>query len=362
MESTRPFSTALTAVLGIRHPIVLAGMAGGPTTPDLVAAVSRAGGLGVFGASGMTVEALRADIARARQLAPGVPIGVNVLLAPPTDGNPDPSPMRAALADLRRQMDLPEDPPTAPPPPGAEDLVRAALEEGVDVVSTGLGDPAPVADMARSAGVPLMSMVTTVEEARTVVGSGADVVVAQGWEAGGHRSTFQLAPGQGLPSVGTMALVPQMVAAVDVPVVAAGGVMDGRGLAAVLCLGASGAQLGTRFLGAAEAGVPESYRQRMREARDVDSRIIRALSGRPARGLVNDMVERLERGPAPLGYPSQSAAWADIRRAASAAGDAEHITLWAGQAAGLVDDTAVSAERIVQDIVAEALAALSVVA
>lgn len=362
MNPTHPFSTALTSLLGIRHPVVLAGMAGGPTTPELVAAVSRAGGLGVFGASGMSVPDLRAAIARARELAPGAPIGVNVLLAPPTEGNPDPGQVRAALADLRRQMDLPEEPAPTPPPPGPVDLVRAALEEGVDVVSTGLGDPAPVAELVHAAGVPLMSMVTTVDEARIVVDSGADVVVAQGWEAGGHRSTFQLAPGQGLPSIGTIALVPQMVAAVDVPVVAAGGVMDGRGLAAVMCLGASGAQLGTRFLGAAEAGVPESYRQRMRNAHDTDTRIIRAMSGRPARGLVNDMVDRLEHGPAPLGYPGQSAAWADIRRAAAQAGDAEHITLWAGQAAGLVDDTALGAEAIVERIIAEALAALSVIA
>jgi len=353
-----PFRTALTDLLGIRHPVVLAGMAGGPTTPELIAAVSRGGGLGVLGAMGMPADAVRASILRARELAPGCPVGVNVLLAGPTEGNPDPAALEPVLRDLRGG---PPPPPPAAPPASPRDLVAAALEAGAAAVSVGLGDPAPVADLARDARVPLMAMVTTVEEARIVVSSGADAVVAQGWEAGGHRSTFAPPPEGGLPSVGTIALVTRLVAEVDVPVVAAGGIMDGRGLAAALCLGAAGVQLGTRFLGAREAGVPPSYRARLRQARDTDSRIIRALSGRPARGLVNDIVRRLESGPAPLGWPRQAAAWADVRQAAARADDAEHIALWAGQASSLMEDEALGAEEIVAQVVAEAVATLRAV-
>ncbi|HWH15884.1 MAG TPA: nitronate monooxygenase [Miltoncostaeaceae bacterium] len=351
-----PFRTALTDLLGIRHPVVLAGMAGGPTTPALVAAVSRGGGLGVFGAMGMSRDALAAAVTEARTLAPGRPVGVNVLLAGPTEGNPDPHALDPVLRDLREGA--PATPPPAAPPSGPRELVEAALEAGAAAVSVGLGDPAPVADLARGAGVPLIAMVTTVEEARIVVASGADAVVAQGWEAGGHRSTFAPPPEGGLPSVGTIALVARLVAELDVPVVAAGGIMDGRGLAAALCLGAAGVQLGTRFLSASEAGVPPSYRARLRAARDTDSRIICALSGRPARGLPNDIVRRLESGPEPLGWPRQAAAWADVRTAAARADDAEHIALWAGQASALIEDAPRGAEEILAGVVAEAASTL----
>lgn len=354
MTHLGPRAAQLTDLLGIRRPVLLAGMAGGPTTPQLVGAVSRGGGLGVLGAAGMTADAVHAAVAEAVALAGGAPVGVNVLLAAPTEGNPDPAAVQAVLGEVRREMGLPADPPPAPPPEDPRSLVEAGLDAGARVVSVGLGDPAPVADLARSAGAPLVAMVTTVEEARVVVASGADIVVAQGWEAGGHRSTF-LRPADGaLPSVGTFALVPLVAAAVPVPVVATGGVMDGRGLAAALCLGASGAQFGTRFLGAREAGVTPSYRARMAAAADTDTRIIRALSGRPARGLANDLVRRIERGAEPLGWPRQAAAMGDIRRAAARDDDAEHMALWAGQASRLLDPEPVGAEEIVATIAAEA--------
>jgi nitronate monooxygenase len=357
------FPTALCDLLGIRHPILLAGMAGGPTTPELVAAVSRAGGLGTFGAAMMTVDALTAAVGRARELT-DAPIGVNVLLAkptPPVAGAPDPA---EALAGARAELgvDPAAAPPAMPAPGSPEDLVAAALEAGARAVTVGLGDPAPIAPLARAAGAPLIAMVATVEDAVRAVASGADAVVAQGAEAGGHRSNFEVPEDGRVPLVGTFALVPQVVRAVDVPVVAAGGIMDGRGLVAALALGASGVQLGTRFLLAAEAGTPAAYRERLRRARDTDTVITRAISGRPARGVRNRLVDALEAaGPPALGYPAQTRASATVRAAAAKAGDAEHMALWAGQAAGLAEDEP-GAEEVVRTVMEEAAATLAALA
>jgi len=328
-------ATPLTRLLGIRHPILLAGMAGGPTTPELVAAVSRAGGLGVFGVAGMTTDAVRNAVSAALGMSDGAPVGVNVLISPavPRPGA-DPEAVARVLAPLRDELGLPPTPPASPPPATPLELVEAGLEAGATVVATGLGDPAPVAGAARDAGVPLIAMVSTTEEAQRVVEGGADAVVAQGAEAGGHRSNFIVPEDGPVPLVGTMALVRQVARAVDVPVIAAGGIMDGAGLAAALALGASGAQLGTALLVAREAGVPDGWRARIRAARDDETIITRALSGRPARGLPNRLTDALE-APGAMGWPQQNAAAADVRRAAAREGRADLMSLWAGQAAAL---------------------------
>lgn len=348
-------TTPLTRLLGIPRPILLAGMAGGPTTPELVAAVSRAGGLGVFGLAGMSTDAVRRDVAAAVQMAGGAPVGVNVLISPavPRPGA-DPDRVAQVLAPIREDMGLPHPPPPGPAPATPRELVEAGLEAGATVVATGLGDPAVVADAARDAGAPLVAMVSTVDDARRVVEAGAHAVVAQGSEAGGHRSNFEV-PEQGeVPLVGTMALVRQVVRAVDVPVVAAGGIMDGAGMAAALALGASGVQLGTALLVAGEAGVPAGWRSRIRHARDDETIITRALSGRPARGLPNALTRALD-APGAMGWPHQNAAAADVRRAAAAEGDADHMSLWAGQAAGLAGPDRPAAQ-IMDEVMDQALA------
>lgn len=357
-DATRPpFRNRLCDLLGIRHPVLLAGMAGGPTTPELAAAVSRAGGLGAFGLTGMTADAAAAAVARACALT-DAPIAVNVLVAPPTAPDPRGRDPRAALAALRSELGLPDDAPPPPAPASARELVQAGLRAGARVVSVGLGDPGAVADLARAADAPLVAMASSVEDAVRAVESGADVIVAQGSEAGGHRSTFDLPDDGAVPLVGTFALVPQVVRAVDVPVVATGGVMDGCGLAAALALGAQGVQMGTRFLVASESGAPEGYRRRVREAHDTDTVITRAVSGRPARGIPNRLVATLEAaGPPALGYPRQAGASADLRAAAAAADRPDMIALWAGQAAGLAGP-AHPAGRIVEEVVAEAAAVL----
>lgn len=345
--------TPLCDLLGIRYPIVLAGMAGGPTTPELVAAVSEAGGLGTFGIHGMSVQAVRDAVRRARELT-DAPIGANVLLAPPTPAKADPTDLDRALAPLRTELGLPQQHEVAPPPPSALELLTAALEEGVSVVSTGLGDPWPVVELASAAKAPVIAMVANVADAVAAASSGADVIVAQGGEAGGHRSNFEVPQDGRVPLVGTMALVPQVVAAVDVPVIAAGGIMNGAGLVAALALGAHGAQFGSRFLLALESGVNNAYRERLHTAHDTDSEIITSLSGRPARGLRNRLLDTLEAAGGPsLGYPRQASAWADIRAENARRGGSEHSTLWAGQAAGL-GSTNLGASDIVAQIVHEA--------
>ena len=353
-----PLRTPLCDLLGIRVPILLAGMAGGPTTPELVAAVSRAGGLGTFGASGMTVERLRAAVATARGLT-DAPISVNVLLAPPRPPAAPDEALQEALAPVRAELGLPEHPAPREPPGSPLELMEAGLEAGASVASVGLGDPAPVVQLARSAGAPVIAMCATVEDARIAEASGADAIVAQGSEAGGHRSNFTIPEAGPLPLVGTMALVPQMVDAVGVPVIAAGGIADGRGIAAALALGAMGVQIGTRFLVAAESGANPGYRTRVRSARDADTEIITAFSGRPARGLRNRVLDTLEQAGAPsIGWPRQAAAWADIRAEADRRGDGERIALWAGQAAGLAADE-LRAEEIVRALVDETRAVLA---
>jgi nitronate monooxygenase len=193
----------------------------------------------------------------------------------------------------------------------------------------------------------VLSMVTTVEEAVLVAQGGADVVIAQGAEAGGHRSTFKVGPNGEAPLVGTMALVPQVVDAVDVPVVAAGGVMDGRGFLAALALGATGAQVGTRFLLARESGAHPAYRERLLAATEEDTLVTHVFTGRPARELRNRFVEEYQdAGPEPLAWPLQSVAASDIYQASQSANNGDYSPLLAGQGLRMLKDNQGAAEIV----------------
>src|SRR6478735_6091539 len=300
----------LLDVLKIRVPVLQAPMAGGPVGPELVAAVSRAGGLGMFGVMGMTADAVRADVRRAFELG-ATAVAVNIQIAPPERGAGDPEAMAALLAPFEEEAGA--EPLDRPKPDPPLELVAAALEAGATVASAALGDPAVMAPLAREAGVPLVAMVSTVAEARAAEAAGADVIVAQGMEAGGHRTTFDVSGP--LPLVGTMTLVPRVVDAVGVPVVAAGGIMDARGVAAALALGAQGAMLGTRFLMAEEARVPEAYRRALLGASDTDTFITDTVTGRPARWFHNRVTDALAAGPPHLGWGQQRGAVEPLRQA-----------------------------------------------
>lgn len=351
--------TPLCDLLGIRYPIVQAGMAGGPTTPEMVAAVSNAGGLGVLGAARLAPDQLRKAIRTIKEQTDR-PFGVNFLLAPPELGNQDVPTVQLFLDHFREELQIPPGATElALPPSRLPEQLEIVFGERVPVLSIGLGDPGRLVAAAHAAGARVMAMVTTVEEARRVVEGGADIVVAQGAEAGGHRSTFALGPNGEVPLVGTFALIPQVVDTVSVPVLAAGGIMDGRGLVAALALGAAGVLLGTRFLVARESGASPAYQQRLLAATEADTVITRAFTGRPARSVRNRFIEEyLQAAAEPLAWPLQSLAAEDIYGTAQARGEADYFPLLAGQGLRMLKSGQSSAE-IVKELVTEAETVLS---
>jgi nitronate monooxygenase len=262
--------------------------------------------------------------------------------------------MQRFLDGFRAELGLAPGPvEPALPPPALPALLDVCVEERVSILAGALGDPTPLVPAAREIGADVWAMVTTVDEARRVAAAGADVVVAQGAEAGGHQSTLGLGPDDDPPLVGTLALVPQVVDAVAVPVVATGGIADGRGVVAVLALGAQAAQLGTRFLASRESGAFPAWKAAIGSAAETDTVLTRAYTGRPARGVRNRLYDVLaDEGPRPLAWPLQRAAAADIYEAAREQGNAGLYPLLAGQAAPLAKVDQGAAE-IVAEIVAQ---------
>jgi nitronate monooxygenase len=275
--------TSLTRLLGIRLPIVLSPMAG-PSTPRLAAAVSEAGGLGSLAGATLSPDELRTAIRQTRALT-DAPFAVNVFA-------PFPAPSAARVAEWAALTGMDPDLPS-PPPWTVDEQIAVAASEGVAVLSFTFGIPG----VEGFDGVT-MATATTVDEALALERAGIDVVVAQGFEAGGHRGSFLLPPDENL--VGSLALVPQVVDAVTVPVVAAGGIADGRGIAAVLTLGAAGAQLGTAFIATDESAATEEHRS----ALGAETTISRVWTGRHARGVRSADVDMLERsGLEPPDFP-----------------------------------------------------------
>ncbi|MBV8658105.1 MAG: nitronate monooxygenase [Burkholderiales bacterium] len=323
----------LTDRLGMRLPIIQAPMAGGTDTPAMVAAVSEAGGLGCIGAAYLSptqiLEAAKAVRARTAR-----PFSIN-LFSPDADAAEmgDPAATLARIAPYFAERGLP---PPAPPqlaPYTFEDQFAAALETGAAMISIVFGRFSPEATAAaRAKGMLVVGAANSVAEGRALKESGVDAIVAQGSEAGGHRAVF-LGPAHD-SLVGTMALVPQLVDATQLPILAAGGIMDGRGIAAALALGACGVQMGTAFLNCDESGISAPYRQAVDAARDTDTRLTRAFSGRYARGLrnrfIDDMVAADTAGEI-LPFPWQNALTRPLRTASAQVGDAGMLSMWAGQ-------------------------------
>jgi len=308
-------------------------MAGGGDTPALVAAVCEAGALGFIGAAYLTPPHIL-EAARAVRTQTARPFGINLFAPlPASEVAQDPGPALARVAPFYAELGLP--PPEIPAAGGYafDEQLAAALDSGAAVFSFTLGVlPASAVAAIKSRGMFLIGTASTVEEAVTLAQAGVDAIVTQGSEAGGHRSTFAAPFDMGM--VGTLALVPQVVDAVTVPVIASGGIMDGRGIAAALALGASAVQMGTAFLTCDEAGIPNAYKEAILKAREHETRLTRAFSGRPARGIVNRFmteVERADAAAAILPFPLQNALTRPLRTAAARQGRADYLSLWAGQ-------------------------------
>jgi nitronate monooxygenase len=325
-------STELTKRLKITHPIIQAPMAGGGDTPRLVAAVSEAGGLGTIGAAYLTPEQI-AESARAVRSLTARPFGINLFA--PQKGSGEPRDARTAIervSPFYLEMGLPA--PAPPRPPDADAFGKqfaAALETDAAMFSFTFGIfPAEAIAAVKQRGRLLAGTATTVDEAIALEKAGVDAIVAQGSEAGGHRGSF-LADFES-SMVGTIALVPQIADAVRVLVIASGGIMDGRGVAAALALGASAVQMGTAFLTCEEAGASDAYKEAILRAREQETRLTRAFSGRPARGIVNRFMREIDSRPEEiLPFPLQNTLTRPLRTAASKAGRAEFLNLWAGQ-------------------------------
>jgi nitronate monooxygenase len=317
--------------LGLQHPIIQGPMGGGFTTPDLVAAVSNAGGLGSLGSAYQTPMQIADDVKRIRIAAPQKPFNVNVFAGGyATQNNVKPEPMLEIVGRVHKILGLP--PPTRPsltadPLPAQLDAILTARPP---VFSFAFGIP-KVPDIKRlqAAGIYVIGTATTLDEAKQLEASGVDAIVAQGEEAGGHRSTFAVPFEQGM--VPTMDLVKQIAGATPLPILAAGGIMDGGDISDALAFGASAAVLGTAFLCCPEASTPPAHKSALLEAGPNSTAITRAFSGRPARGLMNAFMEQLaDKQSIILPFPLQNNLTRPLRSAANKDGVRRYMSLWAG--------------------------------
>lgn len=294
--------TRITELLNIEYPIIQGGMAW-VAENNLAAAVSAAGGLGLIGGANAPGEVIR-DYIRKVKAVTDKPFGVNIMLLSPH----------------------------------AEEVANVVVEEGVKVVTTGAGNPEKYMDLWKAAGIKVIPVVASVALAKRMERYGADAVVAEGAESGGH-----------VGEATTMSLVPQVVDAVSIPVIAAGGIGDGRGIAASFMLGAEAVQVGTRFVVAKECIVHQNYKDRVLKAKDIDTSVTGRSHGHPVRGLRNQMTReysKLEQGGASF-EELEILALGGLRRAVQE-GDVTNGSVLAGQIAGMIDK-----EQTCQEIIAE---------
>lgn len=314
-------------IRGLRRPVVVAPMAGGPSTPELAAAGSNAGGLGFLAAGYLTADALAERLTAARGLTTE-PLGVNLFAPQPSAGTPEQIQAYAAqLTDEAQRYGV-----ALGDPRYDDDAWAAKLDVVLDlrpqVVSFTFGLPSePEITRLRGVGISTVGTVTTVDEARLAVSRGVDALAVQGPGAGGHRGTFD--PAAAPATQPLRALLTAVLAAADVPVVAAGGLISADDVAGVLGAGAVAAQLGTAFLLADESGSSPVHRAALQSPQFTETVVTRAFSGRYARGLRNRFIEEHD-AQAPLGYPEIHYLTSPVRKASAAAGDPQATNVWAG--------------------------------
>ncbi|MFT3984167.1 MAG: enoyl-[acyl-carrier-protein] reductase FabK [Lachnospiraceae bacterium] len=304
--------TRVTKLLGIEEPVIQGGMAW-VAEHRLAAAVSEAGGLGLIGAASAPPEIVREEIRKTKELTKN-PFGVNVMLINPN----------------------------------ADEVAKIIIEEKVPVVTTGAGNPARFLPMWKAAGIRVIPVVASVAMARLMEKAGADAVVAEGTEAGGH-----------IGSATTMTLVPQVADAVTIPVIAAGGIADGRGFAAAIILGAEAVQMGTRFVAAGESIAHPNFKERICRAKDIDSEVTGRSTGHPIRVLRNQMTkEYLRMEQEGVSFEEMERLTLGSLRKAVIEGDIKNGSLMAGQIAGLIKEEKTCRE-IIREIIQEAEALLN---
>ena len=302
----KDLNTRITELLGIRYPIIQGGMAW-VAEANLAGAVSKAGGLGVIGGANAPGEVIREQIRKAREITSN-PIGVNVMLMSPH----------------------------------VEDVAKVVIEEKVEVVTTGAGNPEKFMKAWKEAGIKIIPVVASVALAKRMERSGADAVIAEGTGSGGH-----------IGEATTMTLVPQVVDAVSIPVIAAGGIGDGRGIAAAFMLGAEAVQMGTRFLVAEECICHANYKERVIKAKDIDSAVTGRSHGHPVRQLRNQMTrEYIEKENSGASFEELEYLTLGSLRNAVMDGDVKMGTVMAGQIAGMVSKEQ-SCEEIIQELVSQ---------
>lgn len=326
--------TDLRALLGIEHPVLL-GPFGGLSSVALAAAVSEAGGLGGYGLYGYDGDRIRSTVASLRE-ATSRPFAVNIWL--PTGDEVAPNPQHTVFAQALQPfydavgLEAPARPERYVPP--LDEQLDAIWESAPPVLSTVFGVPsADLIEQAHRRGIRVVATATTVAEAAALAEAGVDAVIATGFEAGGHRVSFLRPPEESL--VGTFSLVPQVVDAVDVPVIAAGGIADRRGVAAAFALGASAVQVGTAFLATAESAANQAHRDAIRATPADGTVLTRAMSGRLARGARNRAVRAIEASGTIAPFPMQNWLTGRFRAAAGEQNLGELQSLWMGQGAPL---------------------------
>ncbi len=346
---------ALLQRLSIEHPVLLAPMAGSGGTPELAAAVSNAGGLGAWGGAYAKPEEIAATIRRIRQLT-ARPFNINLFAGGyEPDCKVDPQPMLGIVGEAHAKLGLP--PPVLPPAPANpfDAQFEAVLEERPPVFSFTFGMPSSAQIAAlKKRDIVILGTATTLEEARRLAQAGVDTIVAQGAEAGAHRGTFAALFENSMVPLAT--LVRGICAGVALPVIASGGIMDGRDIAAAMKLGAAAVQLGTAFLPCPESGAPPVYKRALLNAKKDTTVITRAFSGRPARGLTNQFIAMVAgKEHAILPFRQQNDLTRPMRNAAGKQGVADFVSLWAGQ--GVARSRAMPAADLVATLVDETLRA-----
>lgn len=327
--------TPFAKKLGLKTPIVQAPMAGGPSSKELVAACSAAGTLGSFGFAYTQPDEMKRQCEWVRSQTDR-PFGINLFVSP----QPSPIPVEdqqaalEAVAAFYRELGLPApEAVKAPYAPELEAQLRAVEEIRPAVFTAHLGGlNAEQVKRFQAKGIVVGGSANCVAEAKALEAAGFDFVIAQGGEAGGHRGSYLRDPYLSL--TGTLALTRLVVRAVKIPVVAAGGIMDGAGIAAVLALGAQAAQLGTAFIACAESGASQVHKDLLVRLTEDETTITEKFSGKPARGVVNRFIREMAGAPQ-LAFPAQNSVTGRLRAASAKAGKPDFIALWAGQAAPL---------------------------